>query len=281
MSIKAMGKVQTYQNLSSYFDKAESFLLENEFTNNLFWEVMRMIRKRGKTTWAGNVFIKGRIDMSSLLTPSGYLLVSHGSEEAIGRLVNYGKSRNWQLEGVTGPEEQVLSFSSKWCESITDVSSENPTFMIYNTPYSKFSDHPSVNLHPVDQTSWPRVQTWATLFANESIPPLSPTALVTMAREMMTKGNLFVMNKEEAGPCAMGGFGRSTPNCQVINMIFVPSELRGNGYAGDLITSLVAEATKRGFSRCILFSDFVGDRNLYDRLGFEKIGAFCERKLSQ
>jgi predicted GNAT family acetyltransferase len=79
----------------------------------------------------------------------------------------------------------------------------------------------------------------------------------------------------------MGGFGRSTPNSQVINMVFVPSGLRGKGYAGELITSLVAEAKKRGFSRCILFSDFAGERNLYDRIGFERVGSFCERKLSQ
>ena len=239
-----------------------------------------MIRKRGKTTWAGNVFINGRIAMSSLVTTSGYLLVSHGSREAIDRLVNYGKSRNWQLEGVTGPEESVLSFSSSWCEGMADVSSENRTFMIYSSSRSQFSDRPPANLNAVDQTSWPRVQTWATLFANESIPPLNPTALVTMAREMMTRGNLFMMNKEGAGPCAMGGFGRSTPNSQVINMVFVPSGLRGKGYAGELITSLVAEAKKRGFSNCILFSDFAGERNLYDRIGFEKVGAFCERKLS-
>ena len=240
-----------------------------------------MIRKRGKTTWAGNVFINGRIAMSSLFTPSDYLLVSHGSREAIDRLVNYGKSRDWQLKGVTGPEESVSAFSSKWCEGMADISSENRTFMIYSSPRSRFSDRPSANLSAVDQTSWPRVQTWATLFGNESIPPLNPTALVTMAREMMTRGNLFMMNQEDAGPCAMGGFGRSTPNSQVINMVFVPSGLRGKGYAGELITSLLAEAKKRGFARCILFSDFAGERNLYDRLGFERVGSFCERKLSQ
>ena len=276
-----MGKVQTYRNLSSYFGKAESFLLENEFKNNLFWEVMRIIRKTGKTTWAGNVFINGRIAMSSLFTPSGYLLVSNGSREAIERLVNYGKSRDWQLKGVTGLEDSVSSFSSKWCEGMADISSENRKFMIYATSCSRFSDHPTANLSAVGQISWPRAQTWATLFANESIPPLNQTALVTITREMMTQGNLFFLEKEGVGPCAMGGFGRSTPNCLVINEVFVPSGLRGKGYAGELITSLVPEAKQRGFSNCILFSDFAGERNLYDRLGFEKVGSFCERKLSQ
>jgi len=281
MSIKAMGKVQTYRNLSSYFGKAESFLLENEFKNNLFWEVIRMIRKTGKTTWSGNVFINGRIAMSSLFTPSGYLLASNGSREAIDRLVNYGKSRDWQLKGVTGPEESVSAFSSKWCEGIADISSENRTFMIYTTSCSRFSDRPSANLSAVDQTSWPRVRSWAMLFARESDPPLDFQALLVLTREMMTQGNLFFLEKEGVGPCAMGGFGRSTPNSQVINEVFVPSGLRGKGYAGELITCLVAKAKQRGFSNCILFSDFAGERNLYDRLGFEKVGSFCERKLSQ
>ena len=57
MSTKSMGKVQTYGNLTSYLSKAEPFLFEDEFKNNLFWELAKVSRTRGNPTWAGNVFV--------------------------------------------------------------------------------------------------------------------------------------------------------------------------------------------------------------------------------
>ena len=55
MSTKSIGKVQTYGNLTSYFRKAEPFLFEDEFKNNLFWELAKVSRSRRYPTWAGNV----------------------------------------------------------------------------------------------------------------------------------------------------------------------------------------------------------------------------------
>ena len=93
---------------------------------------------------------------------------------------------------------------------------------------------------------------------------------------MMLKGNLFLLHKEGVGTCAMGGFGRSTPRSLVINEVFVPKELRGMRYGEDLIAGLVGQAKAREKSHCILFSDYGGRKNLYDRLGFEKTVKFCE-----
>ena len=75
----------------------------------------------------------------------------------------------------------------------------------------------------------------------------------------------------------MGGFGRATPRSFVINEVFVPKELRGRGYGKELISGLVGQAAAKGKRDCILFSDYGGPNNLYDRLGFKKIVKFCEQ----
>jgi predicted N-acetyltransferase YhbS len=62
----------------------------------------------------------------------------------------------------------------------------------------------------------------------------------------------------------------------VINEVFVPKELRGMRYGEELITGLVKEARARGKENCILFSDYRGRQNLYDRLGFDQIMKFWE-----
>ena len=75
----------------------------------------------------------------------------------------------------------------------------------------------------------------------------------------------------------MGGFGRSTPFCLVIFVVFVPREMRGQGYGAKLIAGLMVEARKRKALNCILFSDYEGSRNLYESLGFRKVGRFSEK----
>ena len=277
MSKTNMGKVQTYNDLASFFRNSAAFLKQAEFQNNLFWEMFNKFGKTGKPAWVGNVFLDGRIAMSGLITPTGYLLLSDGESRSIERLVNYGKSKNWKIKGVTGPSDSAMVFRRKWlgAKSLSFVPQKE--FMIYDCPCT--SNYKKLNasyLQVVEPRSWPRVQAWTTIFANESSPPINASALLSVSSEMMKRGNLFILRKEGLGPCAMGGFGRSTPKSLVINEVFVPRELRGKGYGSELISGLIGEARHRGVANCILFSDFKGEKNLYDRLGFQKVVEFCE-----
>ena len=277
MSKKAKGKVQSYPNLQSFFGKAEEFLLKKEFPNNLFWEVNRLARKKGIRRWAGNVFMEGRIALSAMITPSSYLLLSSGRQEALLRLLAYGRSKDWKIKGVTGPEESVGMFFENW-KGIS-VSKDRPgkEFTVYSASCRHFSLNPAPPaLETVQPRSWPRIKAWAMQFARESNPPIQANALVAVSREMMLCGNLFLLRKDGV-PCGMAGFGRSTPNSLVINEVFVPTEMRRRGYGAKLIVGLMAEARKRKVPNCILFSDYGGSRNLYESLGFRRVGRFSEK----
>lgn len=273
-----MGKVQTYRDLASFFRNASGFLLGAEFENNLFWEVIQKLQESRKSPWSGNVFHKGEICLSSLILPSGFLLLSNGNKDALIRLAHYGKSKKWKIQGVTGPEKSVLSFASAWLEGVKEAPLDKKEFMIYSTScFSFLKGRKPPLLKVVEPSSWPRAQAWTNLYANESDPPLESSTLVSMTRSMMLKGNLFLLHKEGVGACAMGGFGRATPRSFVINEVFVPKELRGRGYGKELISGLVGQAAAKGKTDCILFSDYSGPNNLYDRLGFKKIVKFCEQ----
>ncbi len=272
-----MGKIQAYGDLASFFRNSSDFLLEEEFANNLFWEVYRNFRENGKTAWSGNVFLKGKILLSGVIMPSGYLLLSSGTEDASLRLANYGKKKKWKIRGVTGPDQSATSFGREWLKGRKESPVCKKEFMIYSTSCLSFLEgRQPTELKVAESANWPRVQAWTTLFANESVPPLDCNALLSMSRAMMLKGNLFLLHKQGVGTCAMGGFGRSTPSSLVINEVFVPKELRGMRYGEDLIAGLVSQAKAREKSHCILFSDYRGRKNLYDRLGFEKTVKFCE-----
>ena len=178
---------------------------------------------------------------------------------------------------MTGPDQSATSFSREWLKGGKESAASKKEFVIYSTSCLSFLKGRKLSeLKVAKSANWPRLQAWTTLFANESMPPLNCNALLSMSRSMMLEGNLFLLQKEGVGTCAMGGFGRSTPHSLVINEVFVPKELRGRGYAEDLIAGLVERAEARGKDHCILFSDYEGRKNLYDRLGFEKIVKFFE-----
>ena len=277
MSKKAKGKVQSYQDLRSFFGRTQKFLLKREFENNLFWEVKRLVLKRGVSGWAGNVFLDGRIVLSGMVTPTGYLLLSSGPRHALLRLVAYAKSKKLKIKGVTGPEQSVDCFCELWNGSVASTGREGKSFMIYSISCRRFPPFPlSLALESVGPGSWPRIQAWTMQFARESIPPIQANALLEVTREMMADGNLFLLRKDGVA-CGMGGFGRSTPNSLVINEVFVPKEMRRQGHAADLISGLVAKAGERKVRNCILFSDFEGPSNLYDSLGFVQVGRFVEK----
>ena len=70
-------KVQSFKNLSGYINKSEDFLLKNEVSNNLFWEVLEELKKKPTSThWAANVMDDGNIRLSVIRTPSNYLMLS-------------------------------------------------------------------------------------------------------------------------------------------------------------------------------------------------------------
>ena len=87
-------KVQSYKSTKSYIQKSYNFLMANEASNNLFWEVIKNHNSKYKNlSWCANIYENGKIILSSLLTESEYILVSHGKLKAVERLQNYLKGK--------------------------------------------------------------------------------------------------------------------------------------------------------------------------------------------
>lgn len=78
--------------------------------------------------------------------------------------------------------------------------------------------------------------------------------------------------------CGMAGFGRETPSFNVINLVYVPKELRKQKIAQRLILELIRLSRDTKKKKCILFSDYLKVGNLYESIGFKLISTYSERK---
>ena len=274
-------RIQSDADLDSWKSKAFSFLRQEEGINNLFWQIIKMREKSFKKGWAGNVLDREKVVLSAIHTGSNFLLLSHGSLDAVDLLADYAKSEGWALNGVSGPERLVKQFL------VSSMNSENKlpspsfrTFKIFQTGELKNKFNlPTYQFGPVQNIDWPRARIWSQQFAAEANPPMDPNAMTQMAKKMYSEKKLFMLTDSENHPCAIAGFGRSTDRYLIINMVYVPDELRGQGIAKKLIFQMAKHSRQLGYEGCLLFSDWTGNGNLYQTMGCEYIGDFMEYDL--
>jgi len=275
-------KVQSFKNLSGYINKSEDFLLKNEVSNNLFWEVLEELKKKTTSThWAANVMHAGNIKLSVIRTPSNYLMLSRGDKLACNHLLNYLKKKNSDIFGVAGPALLSLSFYRDWMKSISGQSQPEKNFLIFKSTsktlrLKDIGDH-GFTLKIVGDREWPRARLWALQFARESSPELCGTELVASAKKMMRARSLFFLHKKDSRSFGMAGFARQTRNYKVINLVYVPAEHRNRGVGKNLVLQLLNQAKTEENKRCLLFSDYSGDKNLYLEMGFRLESQYSER----
>lgn len=249
--------------------------------NNLFWQIIQNREKATTEKWSGNIFCDGKISLSALHTPSNFLLLSHGSLNAAEVLAKYGTKQKWNLNGVSGPKDLVNHFiQCNGTRGQNMKASSKRVFKIFQTNINiktSFSD--DYQLSHVRSIDWPKVRIWAQQFALEADYTMDLTSVVQMARQMNTAKKLFILTDYQNHPCAMAGFGRSTDRYQVINMVYVPKSLRGQGIGEALVVHMSNHAKEQGYEQCLLFSEWTGSRNLYEAMGCKKIGTFMEYDL--
>ena len=185
------------------------------------------------------------------------------------------------LQGATGPVDEVDAFADAWEKASGICPGRSRSLKIYEIAPQNDSVNAleaSDRMRLAEETDRELVHDWAISFAAESPSPMDPSTLVELAETMRAKGNLFLW--EDGEPMSMAGFGRSTPNGLVVNMVYTPVERRRLGYASALMAGLMVEARQRGAKLCCLFSEYGGKRNLYERIGFREVGTFRERAFS-
>lgn len=276
-------KVQKYSTLTRFIEKTENFLLKNEVSNNLFWEALRGPPLRSsQSAWFGTIMNNGKIELCGIRTPSNYLLLSCGKKSPIDHLIKYAKARKWKLNGVSGPENTSLFFTNQWLHGQPDEELGRRDFLIFESPWTISRLKGKVEernfLKVVGDNEWPRARLWALQFAEESTPKLNGAEVVAMAREMKKKKSLFFLLNDQMQTCGMAGYGRETPSFNVINLVYVPKELRKQKIAQRLILELIRLSRDTKKKKCILFSDYFKVGNLYDSIGLKLSSRYCERK---
>lgn len=274
-------KVQSYKSIHSYIKKSEDFLLLNEVSSNIFFEIIKEFQKKGiGIIWSANVYYERKIVLSSILTQSKCILLSEGTVEAVHQLKRYLSKKKIKYSGVSGPSCLVKVFFSSSIKIQHKKNLSLKNFTIFKTDKLDTSklyvEDKNFSLKLVRKVDWPRARFWAIFFASEADPKLEQSAVVNLAKKMMISDQLFFLEKESIGSCGMIGIRRETMNYKVINLVFIPKEKRNSGYAKKMLKLLIKMIYKNDKKECLLFSDYENKKNLYESIGFT-----CSKKYSE
>jgi ribosomal protein S18 acetylase RimI-like enzyme len=274
-------KTQSYTCYDSFNKKSEKHWLKNESLNSLFWEFSENNRSLSNPVWMGNVFKNNEIKNSALISKSSYLFLSTGLSLGAGQLAKYLARKKIMVKGVLGPTRVVDSFLQEWEKVTARVSSSlTKRFNIFESSLQKYPSGAETSLVQATDKEWPRVWLWAKAFATESFPQLDVHKSIQMAKNMQKNGRLYLLKDKKGQTKGMGGFGRSTPNALVVNMIYINPDDRRQGLGQDLVGKLIHSSRSKGYSRILLFSDFMEPTNFYRTMGLQEKGMIVEKSFS-
>ena len=270
--------VRIRSDFRQFLQHAEKFMMENEAMNNLLWEVGKAIEKKGSKS---EVFLtverNDRVCLAGIISGTGYLILASGDIEASEELSKFLSEKNFDLNGVTGCKETGNGFARHWGNRTGKRITETANLKVFFRSLEKKS-YPecieSGNMRKAEESDVDLVREWCIGFAAESKAVMDPTQLIEWAKAIVDAGDMFFWEEEQT--VSMASFGRSTPNGLVINMVYTPARFRGKGFAKSLMMALANEAQSRGAKFCCLFSEYGGKANLYESVGFERIGQFNE-----
>lgn len=261
--------------------KSEKHWLKNESLNSLFWEFSEKNHSLSYPEWMGNVFKNNEIKNSALISKSSYLFLSTGLLAGAEQVAKYLVRKKIMVNGVFGPTRVVGSFLQEWERLTARVSSSfTKRFYIFESSPQNYPLGVETSLVKATEKEWPRVWLWAKAFAMESSPQLDIHKSIQMAKNMQKNGQLYLLKDKEGQTKGMGGFGRSTPNALVVNMIYINPDDRGQGLGQDLVGKLIHSSRSKGYSRILLFSDFLEPTNFYRTMGLQEKGMIMEKSFS-
>jgi predicted GNAT family acetyltransferase len=93
-----------------------------------------------------------------------------------------------------------------------------------------------------------------------------------IALESALSGNrLFIWFDKR--PVSMAASSRPTPNGICINMVYTPPELRRQGYATAVVSTLSDMLLKNGKTFCMLYTDLSNttSNSIYQRIGYQPV----------
>ncbi|GAB6902189.1 GNAT family N-acetyltransferase [Kineosporia succinea] len=180
-----------------------------------------------------------------------------------------------RVRAVQGPRESVEEFSAVR-ERVTGARRDRQIAMALHRlgTLTPPRPRPAGSPRPAGPHDRTLLLGWFDAFGRETHTPVDLPAAVD---DRLASGSLLIWEHDGRPVSLAGSTGPHRGSSRIIS-VYTPPALRGNGFAGGVVTASVEAALARGAAGVVLFTDLDNPTSnaLYRRLGFERAGDFLQ-----
>ena len=183
------------------------------------------------------------------------------------------------LPGALGPADSTGAFARAWAERAgvpARLVRHERSFRLEHVRTPRPVPGSMARAQPADKAL---LSTWARAFIDEALPGGPPQDYDRMAdRWIKGLGRTAYLWLDEGRPVSLTGVGGLTPNGIRVGPVYTPPELRGRGYASNLVAQVSQLQLDGGRTFVFLFTDLANPtpNRIYQAIGYEPVNDIDE-----
>ncbi|HYK94944.1 MAG TPA: GNAT family N-acetyltransferase [Candidatus Dormibacteraeota bacterium] len=178
------------------------------------------------------------------------------------------------LPGALGPSEAVGHFAEAWAAAMSvraNLSRHERSFRLRTVIPPRSAPGSMRRAGPADRAL---LAAWARAFHEEALPGgPDQDHDATADRWIRNIGRTAYLWEDGGRPVSLAGVGGLTPNGIRVGPVYTPPELRGRGYASNLVATASQLQLDTGRSFVFLFTDLANPtaNRIYQAIGYEPV----------
>ncbi|SDM50726.1 GNAT family N-acetyltransferase [Sediminibacillus halophilus] len=269
------------EDVSDFFEQAESLLVEKEACNNLGLGILNRVMESGSTQdqappYLGMVKEAGKLVYVFLQTPPHNLIlpdIGTSRAEILSLIARHLYHQGIQLPGVVGPVKAVQQFAAKWEQLTGEKAEVEMKQLIYRLDEVHLVEKGSGHLIPADEKDEALIKAWLIGFGKEAKVSMDDVRAGEMAKDFIGSRSVYLW-VVDGRPVSMANQSRKTKNGVTINAVYTPDVYKRNGYATALVAALSQKLLDDGNLFCSLYTDQTNptSNGIYQRIGYHVVG---------
>jgi GNAT superfamily N-acetyltransferase len=269
--------------VADFLARAGEFLGEREAENNLIFGILSNV-EADPTQYAGVPYLAsvvhgGRVVCAAIRTPPWRLVISEMDHPAAAHLLaedlRAAGAHGAGLPGVVGPSAAAGHFAEAWGEATgvpARLGRHERSFRLQRVIPPRPASGALVRSRPEHRAL---LAEWSEAFHVEAIGSSAPAQdfdanADRWIRGIGRTGYLWV---DDGRPVSLAGAGGLTPNGIRIGPVYTPPDLRGRGYASNLVAGVSQLQLDAGRTFVFLFTDLANPtaNKIYQDIGYEPV----------
>lgn len=272
-------EVKRFETVDAFLDVAGGFLGAREAQHNLIFGICSTVRANpglygGVPPYLAVVLHGSSVVAAAIRTPPRRLVLSEIDHPTAVQLLAADLDPG-DLPGVQGPAGVASSFAKAWTRRTGTPARSLRNLRIFRltnvVPPVLAAGH-MAEATPADRAL---AAGWLKAFHDEALSDDPEQDYEDMAdRFIAGQGRRLVLWIDGDRPVSLTGIGGRTPNGIRIGPVYTPPELRGRGYASNLVAEASQAELDAGRRFLFLFTDLANptSNRIYQAIGYEPIG---------